>query len=350
MKQIYSQVIQFRGNHYDFGYLQGKELKGSLTVENRAKQWKLRKPRFRVTPEEVKEALSVYTPWIWEELIGMQDALEWPLEDVVMHFGGYRLELIKSGCSIYTTEHYMIRNYDFHPKTYEGRFVLYQPTDQGLATIGPSQRITGRMDGMNEKGLVIGYNFMNRRKPGNGFICNMIARMILESCGTVDDAVLMLKDMPHRHSYSYVLLDASSESVIVETTPRDVVIRRSEVCTNHFEILKHENRFHLEDSLQRMLTIQAETKSRLEAVEAFRLFNDSDRGVFSDQYKNWAGTIHTSAYFPQELSVWFALGGDQEPYKFDFKDWLQGNDVLNNRLYGEVNTDALFLHMDKNVR
>ena len=124
--------------------------------------------------------------WVWEELLGLQEALEWPMERVLQEFGGYRLDYVRSGCSILTGQDYFIRNYDYHPKTYEGRYVFFQPTDQGYASIGPSQRGTGRMDGMNEKGLVIGYNFMNRKKPGDGFICCMIGRIIVEvlcQCG-----------------------------------------------------------------------------------------------------------------------------------------------------------------------
>ena len=44
MKQIYSDIIQFRGSHYDFGYMQGEKIKNSLTVINRENQWKVRKP------------------------------------------------------------------------------------------------------------------------------------------------------------------------------------------------------------------------------------------------------------------------------------------------------------------
>jgi predicted choloylglycine hydrolase len=54
------------------------------------------------------------------------------------------------------------------------RYLLYQPNDGGLAQIGPTSRVTGRMDGMNEAGLVMGYNFMHRKHPANGFVCYMV--------------------------------------------------------------------------------------------------------------------------------------------------------------------------------
>lgn len=350
MKQIYSDIIQFRGTHYDFGYRQGELQKNSLTVINREKQWKLRKPRFSVEESEVKEAITKYAPGVWDELLGMRDALEWPMERVLMEFGGYRLDYVKSGCSILTGDNYFIRNYDYQPKTYEGRYTFFQPTDQGYAIVGPSQRITGRMDGMNEKGLVLGYNFMHRKKPGVGFICCMIGRLVLESCANVQEAVEMLKDIPHRHSFSYIVYDASGETYVVEATPRGVEVRQSNVCTNHYERLKHENRNYLKDSYKRLDTMREQVKDITEAYDAFRLMNDSDRGVFSKQYKNWSGTIHTSGYFPKERKAWFALGGDREPVEFNFAEWLQGEDVAQDRLYGEVDTTLPFPHMDENAR
>ncbi|KGP74433.1 C45 family autoproteolytic acyltransferase/hydolase [Pontibacillus yanchengensis] len=350
MKQIYSDVLQFRGTHYDFGYMQGELLKDSLTVENREKQWKLRKPRFSVEEQEVKDAILRFAPGVWDELVGIKDAMEWPMERVLMEFGGYRLDYVKSGCSILTGDDYMVRNYDYQPKTYEGRFVFFQPSDQGYAIIGPSQRITGRMDGMNEKGLALGYNFMHRKKPGEGFICCMIGRLILESCATVEEAVEMLQEIPHRHSFSYIVFDASGQTYVVETSPRGVEVRQSNACTNHFEQMKDENRNYLADSYRRLDTMNEQKDQLSSSYEAFRLLNDTDKGVFSKQYKNWAGTIHTSAYLPKEKKAWFALGGDQEPVVFDFDKWLAGDDVTIERITGEVDTDLPFPHMDKNAR
>ena len=350
MKKIYSDVIQFRGSHYDFGKMQGQQLENSPIIENREKQWTIRRPRFQINVGETKAMIMRFAPQIWEELLGLQDALKWDMKDILKEFGGYRLEYVKSGCSIYTTSDYMIRNYDYHPKTYEGRYTVFQPNDGGYAVIGPSQRITGRMDGMNEKGLAIGYNFMHRKKPKDGFICHMIARMVLEMCGNIGEAIELLKEIPHRHSFSYILLDESGETYIVEATPRKVAVRSSRVCTNHFEILKEENRYHLHDSYQRLDVIERKQHDLTGAQDAYRMFNDSNGGVFSDKYKDWAGTIHTSAYFPKEKQVWFALGGDQNPVIFDFANWLQGGTITTKRITGEVDTALGFVHMDQNVK
>lgn len=245
--------------------------------------------------------------------------------------------------------HYLIRNYDYHPKTYDGRYILYQPTDGGYAVSGPSMKITGRMDGINEKGLVMAYNFMNRKQPGPGFVCHMIGRLILETCATVDEAVSLLKEIPHRHSFTYIVFDPSGKSFMVEATPRDVIVRQGTACTNHFEKLTDENRHTLTDSLDRLSVMERKQQNapNMNAMEAFQLLNDPEGGVFSHEYHSWSGTIHTSAYFPKEKKAWFALGGNQQPTEIDFASWLEGTNLGFQYMYGEVDTNIPFVYLDE---
>lgn len=347
MKNIHSEIIQFRGTHYDFGLMQGERLKDSIILENRRRQWIAKRPRFEISIEETKSAYRQFAPGIWDELEGLQESLELPLEEVLRDFGGYRIDAMPSGCSIVTGDDFLVRNYDFHPQTYEGRYTAFQQSDQGYAIIGPTSRIIGRMDGMNEKGLAMGYNFTHRKKPGDGFVCYLIGRIILESCANVEEAVTLLKEIPHRGSFSYVVMDQSGGTSVIEASPRAVDVRKTNVCTNHFEIQKHENRNYLKDSYERMDAIHRQQDQTADVQKAFKLFNDMDKGVFSKLYKSWAGTIHTSAYLPKEKQAWFALGGNREPVIFDFADWLQGVDFDINQIHGEVDTEIGFAHMDR---
>ena len=109
MISVYSDVIQFRGNHYDFGYRQGELLKDSLILANREKFW--RKPstvyNFRIDEIEVKKMILSFAPGIWDELNGLSDSLQMGMTDTILQFGGYYLEYGKSGCSIFTSTEFL---------------------------------------------------------------------------------------------------------------------------------------------------------------------------------------------------------------------------------------------------
>lgn len=286
-----------------------------------------------------------FAPGIWEEIKGLADSLQLSMTDAIRDFGGYYLQFRRSGCSIFTTEDFMIRNYDNHPRSYEGRLVLYQPSDGGYATFGPTMQITGRMDGINEKGLSMGYNFINKRGSEDGFLCNMIGRLVLELCADIDEAIELLKEIPHRMSFTYVLLDQSEKSVVVEASPRRVVAREANVCTNHFDILTDENRYRMDESMNRMNAIQQGQENARNFYEAFQMMNDSSKGVFSSNYGAWAGTIHTAAYFPKQLRAGISLGGDRPPFMLDFAKWLNGDDLLITKIRGLIDSKSAFVNM-----
>lgn len=346
MKSYYSDVFQFRGTHYDFGYLQGQQLKNSPILPNRERQWRKRENRhFIVDPETSMNMLRQIAPQVLDEIQGLADALELDITEAFKKFGGYYLELTRSGCSIFTDNEFFVRNYDSHPRGYEGRYIFYQPTDRGYAFMGPTMQITGRIDGMNEKGLVIGYNFTHTKKSADGFMCSMIARLVLETCANTDEAIALLKDIPHRHSFSYVVQDSRGISYVIEASPRNVAVRQSNICTNHFHMLHEENRYRQEESLQREQNIMNKQQNTSKPYEAFKIMNSLNEGIASTKYDASAGTIHTSVYLPKELKALFVIGLDRKPVIFDFNKWLQGKDINITKIKGELDFDKPFVNM-----
>lgn len=340
MVKIHSNIIQFRGNHYDFGYHQGKLLKDSKLMHYRLNHFfKRRSTRFNTDVSEFTTVIKHFSPEIYEEILGLKDALEIDLETAIQQFGGYFIEYGRSGCSIFTDETYMIRNYDNDPQTYEGRLVLYAPNDGGYATIGPTMQMTGRTDGINEKGLAMGYNFTNRKQSINGFMCNMIGRLVLEKCANVGEAIDFLKELPHRTSFSYVLMDQNQSGIIVEASPRRVIVRHDNVCTNHFIELTEENRYRMDDSIRRSEVMKTARKNKLQPMEAYQLMNDPNQGVLSTNYGAWSGTIHTALFDVKNLRMGFALGGYRMPYMINFGQWVEkGKDLNVRRINGELDT------------
>ncbi|GGI42397.1 C45 family autoproteolytic acyltransferase/hydolase [Mammaliicoccus stepanovicii] len=342
MQDVTMQTFEFRGNHYDHGVAQAQWLQTTKMLENREHEWKIRRPRFDININETKDIYQKFAPQIWEELMGIQDTLKMPLDLILLNYGHYRVYAKDSGCSIFLGRDYMVRNYDYNPATYDGRLSLFQPTDGGYAQIGPTSRLTGRMDGMNEHGLAMGYNFMHRKKPGDGFVCYMIGRLILETCKNIDEAVTLLKEIPHRSSFSYILMDANNESIIVEATPRAVITKHSQLCTNHFEVLTHENRNYIKESEERFDRIEQITNSNLELDQAFHYFNDPQYEIYSKLFNSWSGTIHTSAYIPSKLEVLFALGENGHIHHFDFQNWLNGTPLNHHSIFGKIDSDIQF--------
>lgn len=347
MKPYYSDVFQFRGSHYDFGYFQGEQLRDSPVLPNRERQWRPREKRhFIVNTETSIKFLKEFAPQILDEIRGLADALSLDMTEALKKFGGYYLELTRSGCSIFAGSDFFVRNYDSHPRGYEGRYIFYQPTDRGYAFMGPTMQITGRIDGMNEKGLVIGYNFTHTKKSGDGFMCSMIARLILETCADTSEAAALLKEIPHRHSFSYVVQDKRNIPYVIEASPRNVAVRQSNVCTNHFHMLHEENRYRQEESLQRERNIIDKQEKTNSAYEAFKIMNSFNEGIASTKYDASAGTIHTSVYLPKELKALFVIGLDRKPVIFDFKQWLHGKDINITKIKGELDFGKPFVNME----
>lgn len=345
MQDVYSDVIQFRGNHFDFGFYQGELVKKEPIVNNYHKKLFPKKTtRFNIDLDQYIKVMNQYAPLILDEIYGLQESLELSLYDTIRLFGGYYIEFGRSGCSIYSDDHYMVRNYDNDPLSYEGRFVLYEPSDGGYASIGPSMQLTGRMDGMNQFGLSIGYNFINRKQSEDGFMCNMIARIVLEQCKNVDEAIDLLKEIPHRNSFIYALADEKQSSVVVEASPRNVSVRHDIACANHFENLTEENRYRMDDSIRRTTIMNEQAKQKLHPMKAFQLMNNKEYEVFSTNYGAWSGTLHTALYLPKEKKIGFTIGSDRLPYIFNFATWLEGRNSTVKKINGKLESKHPFLN------
>lgn len=345
MKKVQVEVAQFRGSHYDFGVYQGKQLIESQKLLQRwQKMLKKSAIRFQVDVHDFITIMKQFSPYMLEELYGLQEALQLDIHTTIQQFGGYYLDYGRSGCSIYTHHGLMVRNYDNDPNVYEGRVLLYQPTDGGYASIGPTMQITGRTDGLNEKGLAMGYNFINRTHSKDGFMCNMIGRLILENCANVDEAIQLLKELPHRYAFTYVLADPQQDGVIVEAAPSKVAVRQDYVCTNHFVTLTDQNRYRMDDSIRRKTAVDEAHPTIHNGREMYELMNGRDRGVFSTNYGAWSGTIHTSILQPTPLQMGFTLGSDRLPYMIDFKKWVEGENIRVKQINGQLETTASFMN------
>ncbi|WP_309089712.1 C45 family peptidase [Domibacillus sp.] len=347
MQRFYIDILQGRGSYYELGLLAGEKLKESplFAAHQKRRQKSLRS--YDIDFKKVKAYFQSFLPLIWEELEGLAESLGWSLYEVVHEYSGFQADDVNSGCSALMNNGVFARNYDYHPKTYEGRLLLWQP-DHGYASVGISGRMIGRIDGMNEKGLVIGFHFVNRRRAEDGFTCSVIARMVLDSCATTDQAIDLLRSIPHRHAFNYSLYDASMHSAVVEASPRGVQVhKQAAACANHFlsDTLSSENRHHTAESKERLQTLQHFSETSQSSIERYMLFNDPAYGVFKKKYASWAGTLHTTVYEPASLRMLLGVGESAHPLPIDFGRWLAGERLPITRLFGKIDSKESFLHM-----
>ena len=330
-------VVECRGSSYDVGVQTAKGFRNSP----RGRTFKHRRGqvRYGFSIKNAQAALATYAPNIWEELHGLADGLEIPFDTAVMRYSNGRLPYPTYGCSSLSTVDLFGRNYDYSVGKYNSMLMAIQPKGVN-ASVGFSDRFTGRVDGMNEHGLCIALHLVNQSKswrPGLG--CILTVRIVLDQCATTSEAVRLLKRLPHGLSFSYSLKDAKGVGAVVEASPLEVVVREGGnlACTNHFQTRKLQM-FNRRSAwtYQRLPALEAWSKAGLSAEELFRALNRSASPVFDHRYAFGCGTMHTLVCEPATRSLLVGVGGDATPQQIDFHGWTHGSAIGVTKLEGQL--------------
>src|SRR5699024_12423886 len=90
MKHYYSDVIQYEGNHYNFGFEQGKLLRDSPILNNRKKQNEnTRRRHFIINEQEAIDLFNKHHLSMLDELQVLADVLCLGMAYALREFGGY---------------------------------------------------------------------------------------------------------------------------------------------------------------------------------------------------------------------------------------------------------------------
>lgn len=195
------------------------------------------------------------------------------------------------GCTSLMTSDYYVRNYDFSPYIYDGTFVI-QKNDKGQWLCGNTELMLGRLDGMNKHGLSCGLHFVNNNPHKKGFIGSLIVRIVLEMCQNLDEAIQLLKQLPHTASYNYSLLDRKGNFAIFEASPNKINIiygNKHLSCVNMFqtEEMKVYNRNNVAFSLERIEALSELSEDKKRAHEVHKWFSDQTSPVFFTDYEHF---------------------------------------------------------------
>ncbi|WP_298967789.1 C45 family autoproteolytic acyltransferase/hydolase [uncultured Methylobacterium sp.] len=128
----------------------------------------------------------------------------------------------------------LVRNYDFPLPVITGRIEL---TAWSRRVLAMGQRPWGGcLDGMNEDGLVASCTLGGIAQRGEGFAIILMLRYVLETCGSVREAVAALCRLPATQLHNVTLLDREGDHATVFLGPRRApAVTSLRTCTNHQE-------------------------------------------------------------------------------------------------------------------
>lgn len=332
-------VVDLIGSHYQFGLKQSEEV---MTLPLLEKMSLLQETASYSNTKKAMEIIKDVSPNLFQELQGLAEGLNMPLDTIIKLYSGYDIAFPEMGCTAFVHDGYYVRNYDFSPELYDARLVFSNPTD-GYASVGFSQQLIGRLDGMNEKGLVVGLHFVNNNYKEEGFIATTIVRMLLEESGNIEEAIDLITNIPHGYCYNYSITDQSGRSVVVEASPQKQVINFANplICTNHFEseVLREKNRMEIQGSVKRKEYVSSLLAEELSPISVYRHFNNGNSPIFFKHYKEYFGTLHTVVYSPKDLNLIIGVGENSEPMMFPLKKYMEGTLILPENLKGRINQD-----------
>jgi len=342
MKPFRVSIVQCRGTPYEVGRAQARLF--AATPRGRAflRRKTIKLPWwFSIRTEQ--RTFAKYSPALWEEIAGLAEGLDVPMERALLSFGNEGLRPPIGACSAVMTADVYGRNYDFRPRYYGACFALVQATGS-YASVGASQYLTGRLDGMNEQGLTIGLHRVRKSPRFPGLTSVLLVRMALDQCATTAEAIALLRRLPHAMQYNYSLLDAHGVAAVVEAMPGSVAVRTGDwlACTNHFQspLLRPLTR-RAAHSEQRLGPLEAWASQRPSAEALFSALNRSTSPAFHHGYNRGAGTLHTIVAEPAKQRLLIGIGGDaaaleEDMLDIDFGQWLKGEDLAVAHLEGQL--------------
>ena len=190
----------------------------------------------------------------------------------------------------------LVRNYDYDQALFEGVIASTNYSGQ-RRVIGTSDMLWGLLDGMNEDGLAVSLTYGGRPGRGSeGFGIPLVLRYLLETCGTVREAVAALRRIPVALSYNVALADTHSDHATVFVAPGETAkVSRIKATTNHcldtVEYPERAARFNSLGRQEALLTLHREGAGADDTIAAMLT-----APLRSLEFDAGFGTLYTASY------------------------------------------------------
>ncbi|MED0960425.1 C45 family peptidase [Bacillus paramycoides] len=329
MYQVNGYFSSLKGSHYEIGKQQGEFVKNHpYLIPQFMQQENLISDNHWTESRNVQ---NQYCPGINEEIEGFCEVLKIPSRNMMYYYQ----TLLKAGCSHCAvlpkktdSEHtYVLRNYDLSPKIDDMRFCSTH-VEGAYAHSGFSTQYFGRTEGVNEHGLSVTFsacgqpvgNIEGLRKPMvSGLQCFAVIRVLLERCKNVQEAKLLIEEMPIASNINIIVADPL-EAAHIEIFDGHKSIKTIEdnnhafiVSTNHavsLSIKKLNNR-KLEQSTKRYHILHEHlNRNEHVSMESLKGLVECEYpiGLTVHNYEEWFGTLHSVLFDLHDRSMNICFG------------------------------------------
>ncbi len=259
--------IKVSGDYFDMGYEQGKKF--SCEISNMYDRFinseviKILKPKlipktlfsFLLKNELLKRwrrPIEVLLPEYSLRIKGLSEGSKTSLAKL---FAIQSLEVMSNdttyflgGCSsicilpssLKTPNLILAKNFDYLSEFSTDHLVRQSNPKKGYKSLEVTyKQIVGSHDGMNEKGLVVMYNYgLTTEKTERRIPITILVQQILERCSNVEEAITFIKNFRYPNGAILTLADSANHAVCVEITPEHLGIRKPDqgflLATNYY--------------------------------------------------------------------------------------------------------------------
>ena len=193
--------------------------------------------------QDCLQVVCNFHPPLMDEFEGWADALGTSMDSVLsMLSSGLEGGSRSSSSFAWRSEASVIvgRNHDslYLART---RHLIHARPEIYYATVGMNDGLLGgRQEGVNERGLFVSVHRVVGKpaaKVRPGVISHLLPRILLETCATAGEAVMLAREIPHLMSFAYLIADQQG-MFVVEAHPESVRVREAEdgyiAVTNHY--------------------------------------------------------------------------------------------------------------------
>jgi isopenicillin-N N-acyltransferase like protein len=318
-------VLHVKGSHYEMGRQHGELLRDRVQenlrnlLEIERQQTLLEIGPFQLKPRQIIETIiKIQKPYLpekyFEELRGLADGAQVPLADAqvanfipeLFHCSGFAL--MNSATADGTLYHGRVLDYATDWGIQEHAVIVVAEPEHGIPFVNVTYAgFLGSVTGMNARHVSIGEMGGGGVGHWEGVPMTWLVREVLETAGTLDEAIAVFRDNPRTCQYFYVIADGKDNRAV-----------GMEASWNKFELVQPGESHPMlpnpspdtvllsaGDRYQELARRVSQGHGRFDAASALRLM---DRPVAMES------NLHNVLFEPASTRFWVANAGpDGQP-------------------------------------